>query len=390
MDTAALKSTWAQVTRSGAEVPLFFYSHLFLSHPELRDMFPVSMAQQRDRLVSALGRIVSHVDELDEVTGFIQQLGRDHRRFQVVAEHYSAVGASLLATLRHFLGERWTSPVAADWAAAYGVIATVMVQAAEEAAETTPAAWDAEITAVDRRSLDVCVLHVQPTEPLPYLSGQSLALESAGRPRSWRYYSPANAPRANGSLELHVQLVPGGQVSAHLVRSARAGERVRLGAPVGEALTVPDDEKRDLVMVAGGTGLAPLRAVLEQIDHRWQREQVAPAVHLFHGVRMPWNLYEHRLLTQLGARPWFRYTPVVSDDPTFLGARGLVGTVAATADDWAGRLALVCGSSAMTSHTVSSLERAGLARADIRHERLDVQVDGTELPAQPTRSGDPR
>ena len=106
MDTAALKQTWARAQSLGDEVPLFFYSHLFLSHPELRSMFPVSMATQRDRLVGALGRIVSNVDELDEVTEFIQQLGRDHRRFEVIAAHYNAVGASLLATLKHFLGER--------------------------------------------------------------------------------------------------------------------------------------------------------------------------------------------------------------------------------------------------------------------------------------------
>ncbi len=44
MDTAALKRTWAAAESLGDEVPLFFYSHLFLSHPELRGMFPVSMA----------------------------------------------------------------------------------------------------------------------------------------------------------------------------------------------------------------------------------------------------------------------------------------------------------------------------------------------------------
>ena len=69
MNTAALKETWALAETLGDEVPLYFYSHLFLTHPELRSMFPVSMATQRDKLVGALGRIVSGVDQLDEVTG---------------------------------------------------------------------------------------------------------------------------------------------------------------------------------------------------------------------------------------------------------------------------------------------------------------------------------
>ena len=120
MDAAALKESWALVTKSGDDVPMFFYSHLFVTHPELRSMFPIGMATQRDRLVGALGRIVSNVDQLDEVTEYIEQLGRDQRRFSVVTDHYSAVGASLLATLKHFLGAAWSAPGAsASWSVSW-------------------------------------------------------------------------------------------------------------------------------------------------------------------------------------------------------------------------------------------------------------------------------
>lgn len=82
MDPDTLKNSWALVAKSGDEVPLFFYSHLFLSHPELREMFPVSMAAQRDKLVAALGAVVSNADQLDQVTPVLAQLGRDHRGWQ--------------------------------------------------------------------------------------------------------------------------------------------------------------------------------------------------------------------------------------------------------------------------------------------------------------------
>ena len=75
-------------------------------------MFPIQMSGQRDKLVAALGAVVSNVDELDSVVPLLEQLGRDHRRFSVVTEHYSAVGASLLATLKHFLGRSWTPDLA--------------------------------------------------------------------------------------------------------------------------------------------------------------------------------------------------------------------------------------------------------------------------------------
>lgn len=364
MDPAALKNSWALVAKSGDEVPLFFYSHLFLSHPEVREMFPVSMAAQRDKLVGALGAVVSNAAELDEVVPFLQQLGRDHRRFSVIAEHYSAVGASLLATLQHFLGAAWTSQLAADWAEAYGLVATVMVQSAEEAADDSPAWWPAEVLGVDRRTMDITIVQLRPEEPLPYEPGQSIALEIPYRPRRWRYFSPANAPRSDGSIELHIQLIAGGQVSGAAVRSLRKGDTVRLGAPVGDTLQLPKENK-NLLMVAGGTGLAPLRAMLEQLD---REGQAVPSVHLFHGARMPWNLYEHAQLTRLTQRPWFSYTPVVSDDTSYPGQQGMVGTVAAQYGPWPGHVAMVCGSPAMVAHTVAELTGAGTPEADILTE----------------------
>ncbi|WP_328519431.1 globin domain-containing protein [Kribbella sp. NBC_00359] len=371
MDPAALKSSWALVAKAGDEVPLFFYSHLFLSHPEVREMFPVSMAAQRDKLVGALGAVVSNATQLDEVVPFLQQLGRDHRRFSVVADHYSAVGASLLATLQHFLGAAWTSELAADWAEAYGLVATVMVQAAEDSAENSPAWWPGEVLGVDRRTMDVTIVQIHPEQPLDYRPGQSVAMEIPYRPRRWRYYSPANAPRSDGSFELHIGLVPGGQVSGPAVRSLRRGDAVRIGAPVGDTLKLPEDDGRDLVMIAGGTGLAPFRAMLEQLDRRTPPSQV-PRVHLFHGARMPWNLYEHKQLTSLTQRPWFNYTPVVSDDTSYPGQRGQVGAIAAAQGPWPNRTTLVCGSPAMVRHTVAELTEAGVPATDIHTESLGI------------------
>ncbi len=370
MDTAALKDSWELVGKSGDEVPLFFYSHLFLSHPELRAMFPISMAAQRDRLVGALGRIVSNVDQLDDVTPFIQQLGRDHRRFSVVAEHYNAVGGSLLATLKHFLGASWNDQLASDWAAAYGIIAKVMVEAAEQS-EHAPAWWDAEVVSVDRRTMEVTVLEVRPDQRFDYEPGQSFAMEVPQRPRLWRYYSPANAPREDGSIELHVQLVDGGQVSSALVRSVKAGDTVKMGAPIGDQLTWSADDPRDLLLVAGGTGLAPLRSVLDQVDRTWQATGSGPRVHLFHGVRLPWSLYDRQRLTALAnERSWFDYTEVVSDDHSFPGARGLVGSVAARSQSCHGRVAMVCGGPQMVVHAVDELMAAGVSTDAIKYEQF--------------------
>ena len=106
-------------------------------------LFPVSMAHQRDRLFAALGDVVARVDDLEALVPILQQLGRDHRKFGTVAAHYPAVGASLLATLEHF-DDEWTPELAKSWSEAYDVVATVMIEAAEAAAEE-PAWWEADV-----------------------------------------------------------------------------------------------------------------------------------------------------------------------------------------------------------------------------------------------------
>jgi NAD(P)H-flavin reductase len=372
MDVLALRSSWAAVNQAGDKVPQYFYSHLFVSHPELRSMFPIQMSGQRDKLVAALGAMVSSIDTIEEVTPFIEQLGRDHRRFSVVTEHYMAVGASLMATIKRFLGPAWDAELADNWAQAYGLLAKIMVAAAEHHEDEAPAYWHADVVRVERVSMDVAMVEVAPREPFSYLPGQSVAVEIPQRPRLWRYFSPANAPQPSGHLTFHIQPIAGGVVSTAVVRNLGRGDTVRLAAPVGQALTLPEHGPvSDLLMIAGGTGLAPLRAVLEHIDRKWETVRSAPRVHLFHGSRMPWNLYDHQFLTQLARKPWFDYTPVVSEDRSYPGARGLVGSVAAWAGDWSRRTVLVCGPPPMVRHTVGELKAAGVPMNAIRREQFD-------------------
>ena len=116
-----------------------FYATLFSTAPATRDLFPVNMEVQRSRLLRALVHVVQMVDQPDELVPFLQQLGRDHRKFGVLAEHYDAVGAALLGAVEHFAGDTFTPEVKAAWTEAYGIVASAMRTAA--AAERGPASW---------------------------------------------------------------------------------------------------------------------------------------------------------------------------------------------------------------------------------------------------------
>jgi NAD(P)H-flavin reductase/hemoglobin-like flavoprotein len=389
VDTDRLKATWAEVAAHGDDVPSYFYAHLFITHPELRDLFPLVMSAQRDRLVGALGRIVSSVDDLGSVVPFVQQLGRDHRRFSVVAEHYDAVGASLLWTLAHFLGDRWTADVAADWAAAYGVVASTMVDAAEESEGVQPAWWDAEVIDKTRVSREVATFTLRPNEPVPYVAGQSMAMCIPQVPRSWRFFTPANAPRADGTIDLNVASVAGGVVSGSFVSKVRPGDTVRIGAPVGTGLVLQPDDDADLLLVAGNTGLAPFLALLDDIVEQRRRGWPLRQVHLLHGVRFPWNLYAEHRLSALAREGWFRYTPVVSDDPTYPGRRGLVGDVAAERTFDGRYHAMVCGSPAMVHHTRDALMSTPKPPETVQVEEYAAMPATEAMSEHASAQGDP-
>jgi NAD(P)H-flavin reductase/hemoglobin-like flavoprotein len=361
VDEQRLKESFARVSVYGDEVPLFFYSHLFISHPELREMFPVSMSAQRDKLLNALVRVVSDVSNHDALVPFLQGLGRDHRKFGTLGEHYPAVGASLLATLAHFNGTAWSADLARDWTEAYTVIAQVMTEAAGEDQARNPAWWSATVVGHERRTTDIAVLRIATDMPFRYLPGQSVAVESEVRPRLWRYYSMANAPRHDGTFDFHVRIIDGGALSSALARKAGVGSRLRLGAPVG-ALALNLNSRRDIILAAGSTGLAPLKAIIEHVASLVS----PPRVHLVFGARTSAELYDLADLDKMTAQwPWLAVTPVVSAEPDY---RGDTGTVA----DAVGRLApladqdvYVCGSSRMVGATVNRLQSLGMPQDHI-------------------------
>ncbi|SFF93137.1 globin domain-containing protein [Blastococcus tunisiensis] len=354
MDVPAMRANFAKAAATGDEAPLYFYSHLFLSHPEVRAMFPVSMAHQRDRFFTALGEVVTRVDDLDTLVPILQQLGRDHRKFGTLAAHYPAAGASLLATLEHF-DDEWSPELAKDWTDAYTLVAEVMIAAAEEAAEQ-PAWWEADVVGHERRTIDVAVLRVRPRARYDYLPGQSLSLETDLRPRLWRYYSPANAPRPDGVLDLHVKARDGGPVSSALVRRVGVGDVLRLGPPMGHLALDPDSD-RDLLLVAGGMGLAPLKAMVDQVA----RHGPARRVDLFVGFRTEDDVYDRTDLARLQEEnPWLTVTYAVSEDKLSSLEQGDVGEVVLRHGPWTSREVCVAGPAVMVEDTVGRLLQHGV------------------------------
>jgi NAD(P)H-flavin reductase/hemoglobin-like flavoprotein len=363
---ASIRETFAIVAAAGEQPASYFYGRLFVGHPHLRGMFPPAMDVQRDRLLRALIQIVEGLTSPEDLVRYLSQLGRDHRKYSVEPAMYDAVGEALIATLRAYAGPAFTQDAQEAWVQAYQAASGLMIRAAEDDSAVAPAFWTAELVENEQRQPGIAVLTVAPDQPLPYLAGQHVTVQTPRWPRVWRPYSVASRPREDGLMTFHVRAVPGGWVSNALVRYSAPGDELILGPALG-TMTLGLAEQRDLLCVVGGTGLAPIKAIIEQAIR--ESSACPREIFLFYGARTRDELYDLPDLYRLAdAYPRFLLTPVTSDDPAFDGMQGNVGRVAARYLPHRECEAYVAGPVAMVHETIRVLARAGIPQQRIHYD----------------------
>jgi NAD(P)H-flavin reductase/hemoglobin-like flavoprotein len=359
-----LKESWSHVDDHRDELASHFYARLFLAEPSLRDLFPVDMSAQRSRLLEALVEIMQTVDDPDRFDHLMRGLGRSHHKYHVQREHYGPVGTALLDAIRRFSGDRWTVEYDQAWRHTYELMATAMQRGADEIAEN-PAFWHAEVVSHERRSADLAVFTCEPLMDYPYLAGQYASVETTLVPREWRPYSIASPP-GTGPLEFHVRATGRGWVSSALVRRLRVGDVVRLGAAMG-SMTLDDESTRDVVCVAGGTGLAPIKALVGELARaNWSRW-----AHVFFGARTRADLYDLPTLNRMATRyPWLSVVPACSDDSTYGGEQGNISDVMERLGPYPDHDFFVSGAPAMVQATLDALQRMQVPRSRIRYDAV--------------------
>lgn len=163
------------------------------------------------------------------------------------------------------------------------------------------------------------------SESLAYRAGQYIDFLLRNNKR--RAFSIANAPSAsvseqNAQLELHVRLVEGGEFTEMVFNKLQAKSLVRIEAPLGD-FYVREESNRPLLMIAGGTGFAPIKAMIEQL----QAEQDTRPIHLYWGVRTLADLYHGELAESWVSRGGVSFTPVLSqarDEDNWHGRNGYI------------------------------------------------------------------
>lgn len=245
-------------------------------------------------------------------------------------------------------------------------------------------AWTATVAEHHRLRRDLAVVRLI-GDAVPFEPGQYVDVSVPQNPRLLRRLSPALPPSMDGKLEFHVRTVPGGWVSGAIVADTRPGDQWQILDPRG-TMSV-DDSGRDVVMVAGGTGLAPFRSILLDLARR----ENPPKVFLFVGDRTPRDLYASDMLYLLHRQlPWLTVVPVVESvhDPEWpdewhdrlrtdienIGfdeddlIEGNLAEVVSSYGAFPEHQVLVCGSAAMVRATLDQLHATGTPSENIRFD----------------------
>lgn len=371
------------------------YRILFERHPYLRSLFPESMAFQQAHLAGIFRYLIGNLHRTGEMIGVFEQLGRDHRKLGVRPAHFEAFEAALIEALRVRAGARWTHELEQAWLRMLRLAVSAMVRGADEAIAEPPS-WEATVTSHELRTPDLAVLRVRPHQPYAFEAGQYASLESPLLEQAWRPYYLARAPHPDGELEFHVRARGADGVSDALVHGTREGCAVRLSAPRG-ALALPDHlPAADLLLIASGTGWAPMKALLQRIDEeRARARRVRLLLDPAGETATAGEMYDAAYLEAFRRkRPWLTVIAADTAHTRFAdaGLRALNGILppqpgAAARQHVCLALAPEAATTGGRAQAVAArLAAAGVPAEQIRHDATGV-VAVTELSASTTRTG---
>jgi NAD(P)H-flavin reductase/quinol-cytochrome oxidoreductase complex cytochrome b subunit len=228
----------------------------------------------------------------------------------------------------------------------------------------SPKRWHARVQRMERLSPDLMRLHLAlpDGERIVFTAGQyiNIVLPDAPGEGAKRAFSFANAPQPGGNadIELHVRLIPGGRFTTQVFTAMHESDAIEFEGPLGR-FTLGDSE-RPILFVAGATGFAPIKSIVEDAFARGIRRPMQ----LYWGVRTASDLYLLDVIERWQTEHAnFRFTPVLSEAaPSWPGRRGLVHqAMLADHPDLTGCEVYACGSVKMVEAAVPDFLAHGLA-----------------------------
>jgi CDP-4-dehydro-6-deoxyglucose reductase len=232
------------------------------------------------------------------------------------------------------------------------------------------------VAKLERVSDDVMVVSLQlpANERLQYRAGQYI--EFILRDGKRRSYSMANAPHLDEHVTLHIRHMPGGVFTDHVFTKMKEREILRFEGPLG-TFFLREDSDKPIVLLASGTGFAPIKAIVEHAVH----QNTARPMLLYWGGRRPKDLYMHALCEEWARTlPNFRYVPVISNalpDDAWTGRTGFVHrAVLDDLPDLSAYQVYACGTPAMVDAAKKDfVAQAGLPAEEFYADAFTSEAD---------------
>ena len=380
--------------------------------PYLRANLPRNLDQPYATFVKLYRFLLTKVEDsggdrakVDKVLDLCRELGHDLAKYYVTDEQYEQFGRALGSALERVAGAEWSSELGTVAGQFYTIIARAFAKGAREAHdEAGPEGLNVGATVVDvqRPTRGLAVVRLLTDVPMDYLPGQYLSVLTPYAHAVWRHLSPSIPANPARQIEFHVRAVEGGELSASLVSLATPGDRWVLSSPLGELeiqrnpAPVPEPvegepaptrplrgDHQDVLIIAGGTGIAPIRSLLLDIS----RYADNPRVHLFYGAKYPGELYDLQSLIDMASfSPWLTVQPVAeeAEDPWWLDTNGSaplphtlhrftygrLDKVVTAYGGWGDRQIILAGPPAMLRATKEALIARGAPPDAIMHDPL--------------------
>jgi CDP-4-dehydro-6-deoxyglucose reductase len=232
------------------------------------------------------------------------------------------------------------------------------------------------VQSITRAAPDVAIVTLQlpANEALAYRAGQYVEfLLKDGKRRA---YSIGSAPSFGGPLELHIRHLPGGVFTDHVFGAMKERDILRFEGPLG-TFFLREESSKPIVLLASGTGFAPVKALVEHLMHL---KSTRP-VRLYWGGRRPQDLYMNELCEAWTTTlPDFQYVPVISDalpEDDWTGRTGYVhAAVMQDIPDLSGWQVYACGAPVMVDAARSEyVAKCGLPAEEFYADAFTTEAD---------------
>lgn len=377
MDNRSLRRGADELAGSADAIAPALLRNLVARDPGWRALSRATVTDDVGTVAAALSARAAHGTYPPAAVRRLGDLARKHRALGPGPAEHRTFMSCLLTAMRELL---FDGPTIEAVRARLAEAAAIMAAAPDDGVR--PDTWPARVLEVQRRSRDVAVIRLHTPDPVPYRPGQHVAVNPLLMPGTWRRLWPSVPSNPEGLLEFHVRVHPADPMTRPLVATTRPGDEWAISDPRGTLGDFDPTDGSDLLMIAGGTGVAPLRALI--YSHAELPEP--PRTHLVFGARSPGELHDLRTLVDLSQTlphltvttavekrddaPYTQATPFSEHPRAPLPWLGTAASVAARLHGPAHRRIIIGGGPEMIRATRRALLAAGAPESRIRHDPL--------------------